>query len=61
MHGKKRETGNNEFINRFNRTLAQTILLGIGKRTEAIKLIQEMFRLSAHILMEHPDQLIPSY
>ncbi|MDJ0526279.1 MAG: WD40 repeat domain-containing protein [Microcystis sp. M53603_WE2] len=30
-----------------------------AERTEAIKLIQEMFRLSAHILMEHPDQLIP--
>jgi WD40 repeat protein len=30
-----------------------------AERTEAIKLIQETFRLSAHILEEHPDQLIP--
>ena len=30
-----------------------------AERTEALKLIQETFRLSAHILMEHPDQLIP--
>jgi WD40 repeat protein len=29
-----------------------------AERTEALKLIQETFRLSAHILREHPDQLI---
>ncbi|MFM6270768.1 MAG: WD40 repeat domain-containing protein, partial [Dolichospermum sp.] len=30
-----------------------------AERTEALKLIQETFRLSAHILREHPEQLIP--
>jgi WD40 repeat protein len=29
-----------------------------AERTEALKLIQETFRLSAHILREHPEQLI---
>ena len=30
-----------------------------AERTEALKLIQETFRLSVHTLSEHPEQLIP--
>jgi hypothetical protein len=46
VHGKKRETGNNEFINRFNRTSCSNYPIGNRKRTECPSLDSGDRRLS---------------